>query len=251
MYDFEWHKLHGAKTSASATKALTALRRLHPFASVLDVGCGDGRWLAAARLLGADEIQGVDGPWTERDRLLIPPEAVAIRELSGALDLGRRFDLAISLEVAEHVEEAFAEQFVDNLVRHADVVLFGAAIPFQGGFRHVNERWQSYWAARFDTRGYRRFDPLRARLWNDPEVHYWYRQNMLVYVNRAAPGLVERFEAGMAAEGVVELPTDLVHPEKYEAIASYREIAFKPLLKALPSRTLAKARGYVPLRPRG
>jgi SAM-dependent methyltransferase len=243
MYDFEWHKVHGARTSSSAAKALAALRRIHPFTSVLDVGCGDGRWLAAARDLGVEDVQGVDGPWTERDRLVIPAEAVHIQDLSGPLDLGRRFDLAISLEVAEHVAGEYAEQFVDNLARHADVVLFGAAIPHQGGFRHLNERWQSYWAGLFQTRGLRRFDPLRARLWDDPEVHYWYKQNMLVYVNRAAPGLVERFETALAAEATDELPTDIVHPEKYEA--AVRDVSVKAVLKGLPRRAVVKARTYL------
>jgi cyclopropane fatty-acyl-phospholipid synthase-like methyltransferase len=116
----------------------------YPVASLLDVGCGDGRWLATAKELGAEVIKGVDGPWTDRSRLLIPREDFEVRDLSDEFDLHQKFDLAMSLEAAEHVAAQHARSFVDNLIRHSDVVLFGAAIPYQGGFRHINERWQSY-----------------------------------------------------------------------------------------------------------
>jgi hypothetical protein len=36
------------------------------------------------------------------------------------------------------------------------------------------------------------------------------------------------------------LPIDIVHPEKYEALASYNQIAFEPLLRKLPSRIVSK-----------
>jgi 2-polyprenyl-3-methyl-5-hydroxy-6-metoxy-1,4-benzoquinol methylase len=62
------------------------------------------------------------------------------QSLDSPLDLGRAFDLVISLEVAEHLPESAADAFIDSLVRHGDVILFSAAIPFQGGHRHINEQ---------------------------------------------------------------------------------------------------------------
>lgn len=240
MYDFDWHRRHGAKTSHSADRALAIIAGIAPFGSVLDIGCGDGRWLEAAGRAGATHLVGVDGPWTEADRLRVPKEAVHVQDLNEPVRLDRRFDLAMSLEVAEHVEVANAEGFVDNLTTHADHVLFGAAIPFQGGFRHLNERWPSYWRALFEARGYRCFDPLRAALWPDDEVHFWYKQNVLVYVSEDAKDLIERYEAHEASAGSAALPTDIVHPDHYEAIASYSQIAFKPLLRQLPKRSARK-----------
>jgi hypothetical protein len=35
----------------------------------------------------------------------------------------------MSLEVAEHLEEEFAETFIDSLVSLAPIVLFSAALP--------------------------------------------------------------------------------------------------------------------------
>lgn len=240
-YDFSWHARHGEKTSASARATLGVLRQFIPFKSALDIGCGDGRWLAACAELGASDIVGVDGPWTDLNNVRIGREQVVLHDLAAPIDLGRRFDLAMSLEVAEHVAAVHAEQFVRNLTRHADLVLFAAAIPYQGGFRHINEQWQSYWRALFAAQGYRAFDAFRAALWEDAGVHFWYKQNMLLYVNGSRDDLVRAVSDFIAERKIQELPVDIVHPEKYERAASYREIAFKPLLRQLPRRVLEKA----------
>jgi len=240
-YDFDWHEMHGERTEQSARRVLGWLHEATPYASVLDVGCGDGRWLARAQAAGAAEILGLDGPWTDREALRIPRAAFREADLSAAVDLGRRFDLAISLEVAEHVPPESSEIFVQNLVRHADCVLFGGAIPYQGGYRHINERWQSYWAGLFAGHGYRVLDPFRALLWEDEDIHFWYRQNMLLYIREERADLIAGVEAWMASRGTHPLPIDMVHPSKFESIASYDQIAFKPLLRRLPDRVWRKA----------
>jgi SAM-dependent methyltransferase len=240
MYDFEWHKAHGDQTSASAYVIVPLLKSVIEVGSVLDVGCGDGRWLACFKSSGVSAICGVDGAWTDQTQLLIPKHDFTVRDLSKPFDLGQRFDLAISLEVAEHVGSEYSKQFVENLTKHSDVVLFGAAIPFQGGFRHINERWQSYWAALFDSQGYHCFDPFRSRIWLREDVSVWYRQNMLLYVKRERQDLTSRIRSHMELNQVAEMPVDVVHPERYEAIASYSQIAFKPLMRKLPKLAARK-----------
>jgi hypothetical protein len=96
-------------------------------------------------------------------------------------DIGRRFDLACSLEVAEHLSPSVADQLVLALVKAAPVVLFSAAIPRQGGTSHVNEQWASYWAEKFKRHGYVAIDCLRPALHGDRRVDWWYRQNALIY----------------------------------------------------------------------
>ena len=100
-----------------------------------------------------------------------------------------RFDLAISLEVAEHIPESSAEQFVTTLVSLAPVVLFSAAIPGQGGASHVNEQWQNYWALLFRDKGYFTVDWLRPLIWNNPKVAYYYSQNSLLFLTKEVAGL--------------------------------------------------------------
>lgn len=154
--------------------------------TVLDVGCGHGAWLRVCKELGADEIQGVDGPWIDGDALSIPKSQFMAQELDKPLDLGRRYDLVTSLEVAEHLPESAADTFIDNLTRHGDVVLFSAAVPFQGGRGHVNEQWQSYWALKFKDRGYSAIDSIRPTIWGNDVVFWWLRQNVILFLNDTA-----------------------------------------------------------------
>jgi|1186.fasta_scaffold51384_2 SAM-dependent methyltransferase len=239
MYDFALHEMLGRKTTHAAQRVVEFLYKMLPCKVVLDVGCGDGRWLAAFAERGA-MVHGVDGAWTDATKLCIPPDCFEIRDLTQPFTLDRRFDIALSLEVAEHLPETAAASFVNTLTRHADVVLFSAAIPHQGGFRHVNEQWQSYWVRRFAQYGYQMFDPFRPVLWSDDAVDDWYKQNLLLYVdslNHPAREAVERF---MADNRIAPMPADIVNPECYRRVAEYDLIEFKPLLQKLPKKSFLK-----------
>lgn len=158
------------------------LHLLQP-ASVVDMGCGTGAWLKAFEENGVHDILGFDGPWVDDSQLLIQANQFERTDLENPPEPRRRFDLAISLEVAEHLAAARAEGFVQTLVRLADVVLFSAAIPFQGGSHHVNEQWPAYWIDRFKIHGYVLFDIIRPRIWDNPDVRWWYAQNTLLFVH--------------------------------------------------------------------
>jgi SAM-dependent methyltransferase len=176
--------------------------------AVLDVGCGRGTWLRVFAEHGVADIYGVDGPYV-LDALEIAPSSFGARDLTAPLDLGRRFDLVVSLEVAEHLDPRYAEPFVASLVKHAPAVLFSAAIPFQGGPGHVNEAWQSSWATRFAAHGYEPVDAIRPEVWSDERVAFWYAQNTLLYVDAETR---QRLDGVCGATG----PLDVVHPRLLE-----------------------------------
>jgi SAM-dependent methyltransferase len=171
---------------------------------VLDVGCGSGEWLAAFAGHGVEDILSVD--LEPPAACLAVPEANVCRlDLNEPFDLGRTFDLIVSVEVAEHLE-GDPSAFVRSLARHGDAVLFSAAAPGQGGLHHVNEQWLSYWTDRFAVEGFEVFDYLRPRMWNDQRVEWWYRQNAILLARAGA------------AETLRRLPPpgpllDVVHPE--------------------------------------
>ncbi len=153
--------------------------------SVLDVGCGAGAWLAAWRAGGIGDLRGVDTASIEDSGYLLDAGSFTQSDLSRPFDLGRRFSLVQSLEVAEHLPEAAAAGFVSSLCRHADIVLFSAAPPGQGGLHHVNEQPYAYWRERFATKGYRPIDWLRPLIVGDDEILWWYRYNTLLFANDA------------------------------------------------------------------
>jgi SAM-dependent methyltransferase len=183
---------HAAESSAQVIVPLVA-NLIQP-RSVLDVGCGDGTWLDAWRRTGVDDYFGVDGGEVQ-PVLRIPADGFSPRDLTAPLDLGRRFDLVQSLEVAEHLPASAAEEFVRSLVGHGDAILFSAAIPHQGGTGHVNEQWPDYWAHLFSRAGFTVYDWVRPRIWGNDRVAWWYAQNTLLFVR-----------AGISAQWVKRLP---------------------------------------------
>jgi hypothetical protein len=130
-------------------------------------------------------------------------------ELEESLRLNRRFDLAICLEVAEHLSGGRAASLVDDLCALSDCVLFSAAIPGQGGTNHINEQRQSYWAALFAERHFSLCDVVRPRIWNSRAVEWWYKQNAFLYV---ADTLMSEMDARIFRTPST-LPVDAVHPE--------------------------------------
>lgn len=183
-YSRRFYAGQGTGAVASAEVVVPILLSVCPVSSVVDFGCGVGGWLSVFQRLGIADVLGLDGDYVPLDMLRIPAEQFRAVDLRSDPDLGRRFDVACSLEVAEHLPPECAESFVQALVNAAPVVMFSAAIPGQGGTRHINERWQSYWARLFAAHGYVALDCLRPVVYRDHRVDWWYRQNILLFCRR-------------------------------------------------------------------
>lgn len=201
-------------TLSSARSVIAKVMDIIPMRSVVDVGCGTGQWLSVFAERGVETFTGIDGSYINRDRLAIDPTHFIQWDLNSPLsELAlERFDLAMSLEVGEHLLPARAESLVDDLCALSDVVLYGAAIVSQAGENHINEQWQSYWAKKFLARGYLAYDVLRPMLWGDTNVAYWYSQNTIFYVKRNSISH-NRFEQRFGPPSSSML--DVVHPELY------------------------------------
>lgn len=178
----------GALSSARSVVPIL-VRQLNP-ASVLDVGCGAGAWVAAYRECGMRDVIGVDADYVREDQLLFGASDFHAIDVGGTFRLGRTFGLAQCLEVAEHLDPSASAALVDNLVAHAPIVVFSAAPPGQGGEHHVNERPYEFWRDLFEDRGYGLFDFIRPKIRFIARVEHWYRYNMLVFVRHEAVHLM-------------------------------------------------------------
>ncbi len=105
------------------------------------------------------------------------------------------------LEVAEHLPKQSAPGFIRSLVRLAPVVLFSAAVPLQEGIHHVNEQWPAYWQDLFEQHGYRRLDLIRKEIWTNPEIQYYYRQNIFLFVREDLVAARPEFQEAAAFAG--------------------------------------------------
>lgn len=202
---------NGSVRSAQVIVPLV-LDLVHPN-SVVDVGCGDAGWLAVFQKLGVEDIFGIDGDYVEPELLQIPRDRFGAVDLSKPFNLPRTFDLAISLEVAEHLPVDGASAFVESLTRLAPIVLFSAAIPLQGGNHHVNEQWPDKWAALFREHNYLTVDCIRKRVWENNGVEWWYAQNTLLFAREDAleGNALLKAEFGQASPNQLRL----VHPRNY------------------------------------
>ncbi len=194
-------------TYRSPRLLLGAIRQFHAFDSVADLGCGRATFLREAKALGAGRVMGYDLAEIDIDERFIDASEFTEVDLGSPQDFGARYDLVISVEVAEHLHEAHSETYMDNLCSLGDVILFSAATPYQGGMHHVNERWVEYWHEKFTRRGFECFDCLRPQFWNDPRIAWYYRQNCMIYARGDRAAAIR--DAGLPAWGAVSL----VHPE--------------------------------------
>ncbi len=154
--------------------------------SVVDFGCGLGTWLKVWQENNVSDILGLDGDYVDREKLYIDKKYFQAHNLAEKLKLNKKYDLALSLEVAEHIEKEKADIFVQNLTSVSDMILFSAAIPGQADKKigHVNEKWPEYWQEKFRKFGFVMLDPLRAKIFNNNQVDWWYRQNIFLLVKK-------------------------------------------------------------------
>lgn len=126
---------------------------------IVDVGCGTGhflKWCFDHNVLAVG-IEGAE--WAALDNKIIPEVQIRHHDLrtpftyaEGYFD--KKFDLAICIEVAEHIEGEYADVFLDTLCGLSDTVVMTAAPPGQGGLQHVNEQPKDYWLEKMATRKY-------------------------------------------------------------------------------------------------
>lgn len=208
-YGPAFYEYQQAGSAASAREIVPWVIDLLRPTSVVDIGCGTGSWVAAFQDAGVHDAVGIDGDWVLSAPLQIPREHFLPVDLQRPFTLPRSFDLAISLEVAEHLPESSAASFVDSIVAAAPAVLFSAAVPHQGGWNHLNEQWPHYWATLFKQRQFLPLDCLRAVFWNNPRTRWWYAQNMVLYLRADHP-------LWRTHTPSVDVPA-LVHPANYLA----------------------------------
>ena len=121
--------------------------------SIIEVGCAIGDLIK-----GFDKLKivcyGVEGSKKVIPYLLVEKDRVIIKDLRLPLNLGMYFDLVVCLEVAEHIEPEYTDQFISNLCSLSKNILMSAAPPGQDGHYHVNCQPNNYWEFKFASLGY-------------------------------------------------------------------------------------------------
>jgi SAM-dependent methyltransferase len=240
VYGRQFYESQQDKSAVSASIVVPFIVDAIQPRSVIDVGCGTGKWCAAFARAGVSQVVGVDGPWVQPEALAIPASSFAPFDFGAAAAPFRpalpaeRYDLAVTFEFLEHVDPGKAAALVDFLTSLSDVVIAGAAIPGQGGTHHVNEQWPSYWSALFQQRGYTPFDFIRPALWRHGGIEPWYVQNTIGYFKGGPPEALVRKTEDLVL-GQLRDPAPLVHPDIFGTSVELQD-PFKSLVRRVKNK---------------
>lgn len=234
--DFYEEQRDGSRRSAEQIVPLV-LELIRP-RRVVDVGCGVGTWLSVVSEQGVTDVLGIDGDYINRQLLMIPERQFRPANLAQPLQVNEQFDLVLSLEVAEHLPSECAALFVESLTQLGPIVLFSAAVPFQGGTHHINEQWPDYWAEHFRARGYVAIDYIRKRVWQNQAVSVEYAQNTLLFARRDYVAGHAVLEREFAATNQQQL--SIIHPRAYlvRAEPNPARCSLSRVMMALPDLAL-------------
>jgi SAM-dependent methyltransferase len=210
-YPMDFYSDRDEQTYKSAEIVISYIMNWLKPQTVVDIGCNVGTWLRIFKKYGCHSVLGVDTAAVPEQYLEIDNSEFLAHDLETRLLIDKKFNLAISLEVAEHLDAQYADIFVESLTRLSPIILFSAAIPNQGGINHINEQWQDYWKEKFQRHNYLCIDKIRRDIWNNSNVYYWYRQNILLYVEENYFHTSNLFNQEDLARDMISV----VHPETY------------------------------------
>jgi SAM-dependent methyltransferase len=234
LYSSEFYVREYELSRSAASVVVPLVLALVPARNVVDVGCGIAPWAAEFLANGVEEVWGIDGDYVDRALLRIPRDRFLAQDLTKQICFDRKVDLAVCLEVAEHLPESRADGLVADLTGLAPCVLFSAGMPEQGGVNHLNEQYLPYWVELFKRRTYLAVDIVRPQILGNEAVAWWYQQNIVIF---AAPGH-PILDCGPRP------PWDIVHQELYEQLRT-RPLTLREILVGFPSALRSSIRHHL------
>jgi len=118
--------------------------------SVIDWGCASGLYLSPFASRGVT-VMGIDAEPTGGGQLF--PGDFYCMDIRRPI-YTEHFELALCIEVGEHLHPEYADVLIENITRSVDTVFWSAARPGQGGQFHYNEQTISYWMRKFALHGF-------------------------------------------------------------------------------------------------
>lgn len=148
--------------------------------SVVDFGCGDASYIKKIKQRYPDKlVKGYDGnPYVGK----ISGNFATQLDLTQPFKLDNKFDVVMSLEVAEHIPLEYERIYVDNLIKHVNkYLIISWAIPGQGGKGHVNEKDNEYVIDLFKGLGFKYNESVSNKLRSVITNCKWFKNTLFLF----------------------------------------------------------------------
>lgn len=150
--------------------------------SVIDLGCGIGRFLKPFHDSDID-VFGIDASEYAVSTPVVDGMELRQGDLTQPLDLDRTSDIVLCVEVLEHLPPESASTAVETISEAAPIAIISIARPGQGGDYHLNEQPLEYWVDKFEavemTYDESETEFLRENI--DPDELEWLSKNIAVF----------------------------------------------------------------------
>lgn len=148
-----------------------------PCESIVDIGCGNGKYVMNFLAHGIS-CKGYDGsPLTPE----LSGGLCETMDFSQPVDIGK-FDMVLSLEVGEHIPVQYEQIFIDNLCNASKyLILMSWAVEGQPGIGHVNCRSNEYIIAEVEKRGFK-YTPKTSELLRKISSLPWFKNTLMFFV---------------------------------------------------------------------
>lgn len=149
---------------------------IFPACTLVDMGCGNGKYFNRLGFLGFD-VKGYDGsPLTPE----LTGGACQVCDFSYPVDIGQ-FDLVLSLEVGEHIPREYETIFNNNLAAASKKwIILSWAVEGQPGVGHFNCRNNDYIASQLQARRFRLMKWATTYL-RQKSTLPWFKNTLMVF----------------------------------------------------------------------
>jgi 2-polyprenyl-3-methyl-5-hydroxy-6-metoxy-1,4-benzoquinol methylase len=188
IYDKRYNDFLDAVASKSTPAMAATIERIFKPNSVIDVGCGAGTLLAQLKQNGL-QVKGLE--YSDAGIARCREKGIDVEKFDLETEKGIQgsSDVTVSFEVAEHLPESLADNYIRVISQFSPVVIMSAATIGQRGKDHVNEQPHEYWIEKMGRRGFdydgQTSEQVR-REWAGMGVASWYVNNTMIFRKRTA-----------------------------------------------------------------
>ena len=186
IYDKRYNDFLDAVARNSTPVMAATIERMFKPKSVVDVGCGAGTLLAQLKQDGV-VVRGLEYSDAGIARCREKGVYVEKFDLESEETVHGKSDVTVSFEVAEHLPESLADNYVRVISQFSPVVIMSAATVGQGGLDHVNEQPHEYWIEKMRRQGFdydKQSSHQMREEWAGKGVASWYVNNTMIFRRR-------------------------------------------------------------------